>query len=297
MTKSLAQETIMVQDTERTYRYYVPSTVTADTPAPLMISFHGAGSDAAYHSRLTGFAETAEAEGFIVLFPEAVEVRPGRPLSRQWNEGREGSMASEAGIEDILFTEKLLKRWQEHYTVDPNQIYATGFSNGASFSLRAAIELPGTFAGVGAVAGPLPEQLQRMETNGLPPLVFIMGREDPVVPFAAEDAKGEVDYDITGLLGARATAEWWTYQSASSWERKEERLSPLSLHDPTRVERHLYETDTEQTAAALYIIKGGGHTWPGGPKVQHPEFGRVSQQLDAGRTIWQMLQSMSGTSW
>ncbi|WP_026702156.1 alpha/beta hydrolase family esterase [Salibacterium aidingense] len=290
MLESLPKGTIRIKETERTYRYYVPSTVTPETPAPLMISYHGAGSDAAYHSRLTGFAELAEEEGFIVLFPEALEVTLGQPLSRQWNEDRKGSLAEEADIEDIRFTEELLKKWKGYYTIDTEQIYATGFSNGASFSLRAAIELPGTFAGVGAVAGPLAEPLQRKETNGLPPLVFIMGGEDPVVPFSAEDANGEISYDITGLLGARATVEWWTYQSASSWERKEERFAPRSLHDPTRVERHLYETDTGKTAAALYIIKGGGHTWPGGPKVQHPEFGRVSQQLEGAREIWRMFQ-------
>jgi poly(3-hydroxybutyrate) depolymerase len=39
-------------------------------------------------------------------------------------------------------------------------------------------------------------------------------------------------------------------------------------------------------AVELYEIRGGGHTWPGGPRVTAPRLGRTTRELDATRAIW-----------
>ncbi|SDI15188.1 alpha/beta hydrolase family esterase [Alteribacillus bidgolensis] len=289
----LVKETIEIEGVTRNYLYYVPSSLQDEALVPLLFSFHGAGSDANYHSRLTNFHKLAESEQFIVIYPESKQIKNGDPRSKQWNEGKEGNLAYQTGSKDVQFIKELLHQWNITYNIASDQVYATGFSNGASFSLRLALEMPGTFSAVGAVAGPLPKVYKKKETGVLPPLVFVMGNEDPVVPYAEEDAKGEVSYEVDGLLGAKSTVEWWTYQSASSWEIKNERLSPISLHDSTRVERSLYVAEKEVMTAVLYTVKGGGHTWPGGPKVQVPAFGRVSRQIDTSKLLWDSFQLLN----
>jgi polyhydroxybutyrate depolymerase len=44
----------------RTYRIHVPPSYRADTPAPLVLSLHGGGSNAAQHARMTGLSEKAD---------------------------------------------------------------------------------------------------------------------------------------------------------------------------------------------------------------------------------------------
>ncbi|WP_158737130.1 PHB depolymerase family esterase [Alteribacillus sp. YIM 98480] len=286
----LVEETIETAGETRKYLYYIPASLQDDTSVPLLFSFHGAGSDANYHSRLTNFHKLAESEQFIVIYPDSKQLKNEDPRSKQWNEGKEGSLAYEAGVKDVEFVEELLNQWNLTHNIAFDQVYATGFSNGASFSLRLAIEMPDTFSAVGAVAGPLPEIYKKKEVGVLPPLIFVMGNEDPVVPYAEEDAKGEVSYEVDGLLGAKSTVEWWTYQSASSWEIRNERLSPISLNDPTRVEGSLYVAEKGGMTAVLYTVKGGGHTWPGGPKVQVPAFGKVSSQINTSKLLWDSFQ-------
>ncbi|WP_185819642.1 alpha/beta hydrolase family esterase [Salibacterium salarium] len=286
----LVKDTVDIAGETRKYLYYIPVSLKDNSAAPMLLSFHGAGSDAAYHTRLTSFHKLAETEQFIVVYPESKQVNAD-PLSKQWNDGREGNPAYEAGVNDVQFVEELISQWKTSFHIDANKVYATGFSNGSSFSLKLALEMPGAFAAVGAVGATLPALYQNKQADELPPLLFIMGNDDPIVPFSEADGNGEHTYAIDGLLGAKATVEWWVNQTSTSWKVTKERLDPLTLHDPTRVEENIYTTNEGKIAAALYIVKGGGHTWPGGPKVQSPGFGKVCSQITASKVIFGFFQS------
>ncbi|SDI72492.1 alpha/beta hydrolase family esterase [Natribacillus halophilus] len=279
----LTKETINIQGLERSFLYYVPTSYDGNHALPLLLSFHGAGSSAEHHSRLTKFHELAERENFFVIYPEATHVNESDPFSKRWNEGLKDNPAYIAKIDDVSFVQALMSKWQNSYSVDKQRIYTTGFSNGSSFSFRLAIECPNTFTAIAGVAGPLPKHLQS-NIEAFPPLIFIMGDADPVVPFSAADAAGEKSFVISGLLGARECAEIVAYRSNHT---KTERLSPLELQDPTRIEQTKYMGQDETTLVTFYHVKGGGHTWPGGPKVQSPASnGKVSQQMDASKVIW-----------
>ena len=43
----------------------------------------------------------------------------------------------------------------------------------------------------------------------------------------------------------------------------------------------------------LWRVNGGGHSWPGGPRV-YPSFisGTISHQIDASEVIWRFFQSL-----
>ncbi|WP_240376821.1 alpha/beta hydrolase family esterase [Bacillus piscicola] len=289
----LTKDTIVVAGQERSYVYYIPSDYDEKTPLPLLFSFHGATSNAEHHSRLTQFHKLAETEKFFVLYPESTHVDPANPAAKQWNEGVDGNPAKAANVDDVGFIAELLEQWKQKYHVNKNKIFTTGFSNGSGFSLRLAIDLPNTFTGVGGVAGPLPIVFSNKVEN-MPPLVFIMGDADPVIPFTAADAAGEKKYFIYDLLGARKTAEAFAYGSFDVTDIQTERLPTVLLEDPTRVDRTKFLDKQERARVTFYTVKGGGHTWPGGPKLQPPAAnGAVSQQLDATRVIWDTLSNLT----
>ncbi|AXF57025.1 alpha/beta hydrolase family esterase [Salicibibacter kimchii] len=279
----LTKETINIQGLERSFLYYVPTFYDGNHGLPLLLSFHGAGSSGEHHSHLTKFHELAEKENFFVLYPEATNANESDPFSKRWNEGSQDNPAYIANIDDVAFVQALIIKWQTSYNIDGQRLYTTGFSNGSSFSFRLAIERPDTFAAIAGVAGPLPKHLQS-NVKALPPLIFIMGDADPVVPFSNADAAGEKSFAVTGLLGARETAETVAYRSNHV---KTERIPPLELKDPTRIEQTKYMGQNKTPLVTFYQVKGGGHTWPGGPKIQSPTSnGKVSQQMDASKVIW-----------
>ncbi|SFE82440.1 alpha/beta hydrolase family esterase [Alteribacillus iranensis] len=282
----VSKETIVVQGQERSFLYYIPTSYKGSAPIPLLLSFHGAASDASYHSRLTTFHHLAEEENFFVLYPESTKLDPSNPSSKQWNEGVSGNPAKEANVNDIEFIKQLIEQWKQLYYVDKGKIFTTGFSNGSGFSLRLAIDLPNTFAGIGVVSGPLPLAFSD-KVEDMPPLVFMMGTDDPIIPYSAAHAAGEHQYAIYELLGAQKTAEAFAYGSYEVTQVVTERLPTKVLEDATRVDCIRFNDHAGRSPVTFYSIKGGGHTWPGGPKLQPPAFnGPVSQQIDATRVIW-----------
>ena len=62
---------------------------------------------------------------------------------------------------------------------------------------------------------------------------------------------------------------------------------PDRAHEGTSVRREIYPGGEQGTEVVVYVIEGGGHTWPGGPQYL-PAFliGKVSHNLDATQAIW-----------
>jgi polyhydroxybutyrate depolymerase len=74
-----------------------------------------------------------------------------------------------------------------------------------------------------------------------------------------------------------------------------ERLPLIAQPDGTAVLRQSYAHCSKSAAVELLTIEGSGHTWPGGPQYLPAMFiGRVSNQLDASRTIIDFFYSIPG---
>ncbi|WP_181315251.1 alpha/beta hydrolase family esterase [Salsuginibacillus halophilus] len=289
----LQRSSLTVEGVERTYAYVIPENLNLSQPRAIHFSFHGAGSDADYHSRLTKFHELAIEDGHVVVYPEAIRTdRDGKEV-KQWHDGTKSNRARKAGVDDAAFVLALIEVFAEKFALDRGQIYASGFSNGGAFSLRLAVEYADTFAAVGSVGALLAHDTAQTASTNAAPAVVIMGDKDPVVPYDHAYARAGVQYEVTEMLGAEATMTGLVSNVA---ETVEKRLSPLDLTDPTRVIAKEYYNEEIQPVAWLYTVKGGGHTWPGGPKVQPAYFGRVSQQLEASRVLWQQMKLLNRES-
>src|SRR4051794_39188708 len=110
--------------TRGNYLLYVPETYRAESPAPLMLWLHGAGSRArAFLSpELQAQADTA---GMLLLVPTSKE--------HTWDAivGRYGP--------DVAMIDGALESTFNRYAVDPARIAVGGFSDGASYALSLGI--------------------------------------------------------------------------------------------------------------------------------------------------------------
>jgi polyhydroxybutyrate depolymerase len=132
--------TLTVGGKERSYLVHAPPGYTGDEPVPLVVGLHFYPGTGAGLRDLIGMDAKADAEGFLVAYPDGI--------SGGWN-----ALLCCGAEDDIAFLRALTDRLIADWRVDPDRVYATGISNGADMSFRAAVEATGVFAAIGAVSG------------------------------------------------------------------------------------------------------------------------------------------------
>ena len=272
----------------RTYRFYLPHPAkAAPRKVPLVILLHGGSGNAQSMEKLTlqRFNELADRDGFIALYPDGV--------GHNWNDGREvpASQAHRAKVNDVGFLMALIDRFVKEYGADPACIYVTGISNGAMMSLRLACELSDKIAAVAPVAGSMPKNDWESCKPRFPvSVLFINGSEDPLVPFQGgwvhffRQKRGEV-------LSVPESAKLWAWIDGIKARPVTENLEHLDQSDPTSVQRITWSPGKDNTEVVLYLVRGGGHTWPGGWRYAGEWLvGKVSRNLDASDVIWEFFK-------
>ena len=273
------EHTLVVDGVSRTYRVHVPSGYKATVPVPLLLAFHGAGSDSEGMAYLTGLDKVADGAGFLAVYPQGIDYR--------WHAGRDISSTG-AQVDDLGFVRALLTRLESDYAVDRQRVYATGFSNGAFFSQRLACAMTADFAAVASVSGQMSKALS-LDCKPTRPISMLLvhGTDDPVVPYDGGSMEGSRS---GALLSVAATAAFWAHADACPGGGASVKLPDASPADGTHVRREAHAGCAAGTEVTLYTVKNGGHTWPDGPQYdQIWIIGKVSHALDASAAIWEFL--------
>lgn len=268
--------TIEVKGIRREYLLHVPPGYAKGHALPLVLVLHGGGGEPKGTARNTRMTELADREGFLVVYPAGMD--------RHWNDGR---VEVGATADDVGFLSAVIDHVAARYDLDRNRVFATGISNGAFMSARLACELSDRVRAVGLVAGTISGALQATCRPKRPvAVVMLSGTEDPMVPYGGGSVRG----NRGKISGAEATAAFWAKANgcAAGTERRE--LAVHDSSDPTRVTLAQYERCPAGAQVQLYIIRGGGHTWPGGrPYLPAIMVGKVSRQIDADEVMWKFF--------
>ncbi|MBF6600638.1 MAG: hypothetical protein IVW36_09020 [Dehalococcoidia bacterium] len=256
----------------RHYVLYVPPGYDGRQALPVVINLHGAGSNAAQQAFYSGFQRKAAQENFITITPDAL----GTPQA--WN-----FIPLPDGADDVGFIRRALDATEAALCVDPARVYATGISSGAAMSVRLACSLQDRIAAIGIVAAlwyppgcPMAKAM---------PVLEFHGTADPLVPFAG----GTV---ANSGLPAPAIED-----AAAAWARADGCASePARARFANHVRSVAYSECRDDIAVVLFVVEGGGHTWPGAP-VDIAALGPTTQEINATDQIWQFFvaQAMSAT--
>ena len=107
-------------------------------------------------------------------------------------------------------------------------------------------------------------------------MIEFHGTADPVVPF-----KGAPP----GWLNPRPFPNVATW--VENWARRNRcGPNPVDSAVTADVTRREYTNCAGDTAVVLYIIKGGGHQWPGGKAMPEWMVGPASRSIDATAEMW-----------
>jgi polyhydroxybutyrate depolymerase len=260
---SAQAQRIRVGGVERRYLVHVPP-APGRRPDALIIVLHGGGGTPAGIAAHTRFDRLADGGRFVVAYPAA---RNGR-----WLDGRPGS---EAG-DDVAFLRALADTLRRRHGIPAERVFAAGISNGAMMSYRLACESPGAVGAIGVIAGGMAAGIEKGcgGTSALPVVAF-HGTEDRLVPFSGG----------RGVLGISASLAPWLARARCSAP------GPDSLTDQVRddtVVEHVVYTGCA-VPVELYTIRGGGHTWPGGPRVRARILGRTTREVSATALLWRFF--------
>ncbi|MBI5284519.1 MAG: hypothetical protein HY874_05425 [Chloroflexi bacterium] len=276
-------ETITTGDGPRAFRLHVPPSYTGSSAVPVVLSMHGASVDAAFQEWYSGFSTKSDAEGFIVAYPEGVTTAAiNYTHFNAW-------MLPSPEPDDVAFISTLLDALEAQLCIDHNRVYSTGLSNGAMLSVRLACSLSDRIAAIALVAGayypPMAQNVNPAETcpDATPvPVIAFHGTSDDTVPF-------------NGGIGAKPGA-WITYRlpidDATGMENV---IGDWSAHNGCTGARHQSQLTTEVrlvqygscaagATVLLFVVDGGGHTWPGAANI--PPLGYTTHQIGATDVIW-----------
>lgn len=272
------EERIRVGDRLRDYVVYVPPSASPDTPAPLMMVFHGATMSAETMLLLSWFNPVADREGFVVAYLAAD--------GDAWATGGASPLDAER-VDDLGFVDAVIARLDSDLNLDRGRVYAVGYSNGALFSQRLACQRSQDIAAIGVVGASVSIPV----VSGCNPLrpvpaIFILGDRDPSFPW------GDAAAVPQGLMGGEASATFWSDIAACDPEWDITAL-PDVVADDTTVERWDFPTCAPDGDMAFYRVRRGGHTWPGSPLNLSPGLGRKSRDLDASPVIAEFLLRQS----
>lgn len=128
---------------QRCWVSYIPSTISEEDEAPLLLDIHGYSSTMHIQKNHTELTELADDVGAIILYPQGIH-RDGDPSmgggAPSWNQGTCCADAAVFDIDDSGFLSALIDLAIEELPVDETRVYASGWSNGCGMAQRLAMD-------------------------------------------------------------------------------------------------------------------------------------------------------------
>lgn len=279
--------------TDRAFTLDVPATWDGTSPLPVILLFHGGGGNRGGANRTTcpvGSLDSpaclvaqATARGYAVVAPDGTGARPLRNV-RTWNAGGGRQLqcvsgpACKSGVDDLRYFDDLMLELGRAFPVDAKRVYATGISNGGAISHRLACQRPDRIAAIAPVAGANQWADDGDACDAQVPIRQIHGTGDPCWAFDGGTAACAQD-DGAAKTSVATTMAGWAARNGCTGEPVDVPRAKRDASDPTSLTIRTWPNCT--TATELYIVEGGGHTWPSGwPYLDEDRVGRVSTEID-----------------
>lgn len=232
--ESLPRRTWNVEGTTREALVYIPESAKTKL-TPIIFAFHGHGGNMERVSRSWDYQK---------LWPQAIVVymqglkTPGQLTDPEGKRTGWQKTVGDQNDRDLQFFDVVLNSLGKEYNVDKNRIYATGHSNGGSFTYllwEARSNVFAAFAPSAAVSKSLGARGMKPNPNYVPKPVFaIAGQNDPLVHFDWQE--GMID-----------------------WLRS---LNKCSSGQPWDVDKKITLYPSSVNAPVLTYIHPGGHIVP-----------------------------------
>ncbi|MBN1284584.1 MAG: prolyl oligopeptidase family serine peptidase [Anaerolineae bacterium] len=266
---------IMSARMPRRYLVHVPPGYVHGEPMPLVLNFHGLGATPRGEMLLSQMSDQADAEGFIVVYPEGY----GDTFERRgWFYLPTSTRTDQDELPyDVQFIRDLIDVLPRFLSIDPARIYATGMSNGAGFANRLGCDLAGKIAAISGVSGAYQYGAPCRPSRPLP-VMILHGKADQIAPY-----------------GGTATVSYPVPDLAAQWSARNGCASDSEVfYEEGAVTGQAWSGCLDDAEVVLYTIEDGGHTWPGGtPFEASIDMGLTSTEISANDAMWDFFMAHS----
>lgn len=283
---------MMLGGRERIYLVRAPRSIERRKSVPLLVVLHGGGKrqDDEKIEDITQFTPMAEREGFVVVYPNAVD--------HNWNDGRgyKEYTSMRENIDDVGFLRAVIDQVSKDFPIDKSRVYVTGPSNGGMMTYRIACEASDIIAAAAPVIANMPENLiATCRPLRSVPIIATNGTEDPMMPYQGGFVKA-LTVDAGRVVSTRESVRFWAKNNRCESEARVTELPDIHPEDGATVKKEQYEGCAADTVA--YTVEHGGHTWS---KIEGRRVGFIKRRIinsimgnqdtdyDLSKAIWDFL--------
>lgn len=238
---------------DRSYVVFRPAGLATSRAVPVVFVLHGLGDSGTSIEQATGFDAVSQANQFVAIYPDG--------YAHSWNTGSGVGRAEQVGVDDVAFIEAILAQEAKDQAIDPDRVFATGFSMGAVMTHHLGCELSSRIAAIASMEGALWGRPCR--PNRPVSVLQIHGTLDAAVPYP-----GMVRELEGGSLVDR------NISTVDLWKQLDQCNKPPSHAVTGSVARDVVTGCSQDTAVALYTVDGLNHDIASPP------------QLDEAAEIW-----------
>jgi polyhydroxybutyrate depolymerase len=239
----------------RHYILHVPAGYTGRSAVPLLLNFHGYGSNSRQEEALSGTSAKADREGYLVVYPDG--------LDKAWHTGPGAD-----GQQDRRFVRDLVAYLESQYNIDAKRIYATGLSNGGGMTDRLGCSMADIIAAIAPDSGAYNFWQDCQPSRPVPVLAF-HGLDDNVVP-----------YEGGRQVALEPPIEEW----AAGWASRDGcNPTPAKTTPVETVTVRAWSGCEGGAEVVLYTLADHGHSWPGSAVMPR---NITSQAVNATDIMW-----------
>ena len=272
--------TLQVDGRERSYLVHIPPKHDPKKPTPVVLVFHGGGTNAQIMVRFCGMNKKSDEVGFVAVYPNGTGTAD---LFLTWNAGGFQGPNADKRPNDVKFVSMLLDDVTTVVNVDSKRVYATGMSNGGMMCYRLGAELSDRIAAIAPVSGTM--AIPDYKPKRPVPVMHFHGTTDNIVPFNGP---------------SKGTPKFLTFKSVEETIRLCAKANgcpetpvvedlPDKADDGTKAKQKTFGPGKDGAEVVLVEIEGGGHTWPG----QEPPvgfIGKSTKDISANDLMWEFFK-------
>lgn len=220
------------ENTGRSHELFVPSAYNDGEAMPLVVVLHPYGASGKGIQAITGFDDLAEAEGFLVAYPNAAEFT--------WDDGRSTVLEQAAPVDDVAYLTGLIEQVQAAYAI--SEVYLAGFGHGGSMAYRFACDAPQVVDKVLVVGAPFWEHNRATCAPEREPveLLVVIGQKDWAAP-----PGGRADLGTQAVLSHDELKAFWSERNGCGEAETlgdateyTECAAPFTLYTPPHIGHH-----------------------------------------------------------
>ncbi|WP_237213339.1 extracellular catalytic domain type 1 short-chain-length polyhydroxyalkanoate depolymerase [Falsiroseomonas oryziterrae] len=237
----------------RSYKLYIPASLTAGATPPLVVMLHGCTQSPDDFAAGTRMNALAEEHGLLVAYPAQSQ---SANAQRCWNWFNPADQQRDAGEPSLIagITQQVIRA----HRADPRRVYVAGLSAGGAKAAIMGMAYPEIYAAVGVHSGlacgaarDMPSAFAAMRQGGPFP-GSRGGRVVPTIVFHADH-----DTTVHPVNGDHVIAQ----SGARSLKTEVQRGQQPGGHAWSRT----LHTDGEgRVLLEQWLVHGGGHAWSGG---------------------------------